>query len=170
MPDLLIQLTKRADGDVTLRCLRADGTATWQRHRAARAAFFPVHDLTHYAVETELGFRRAFYGLIADGWDIAETGASRARGPLPADAVVAEHLVGLLDTRRAQGAAWTAAELNAQVAALAAAGRIPPTPTISEAAWSRLQSRLDDLLSRWGLVPPGATLELAFDRRAAPPP
>jgi hypothetical protein len=170
MSDLLIQLTKRTDGDAMLRCVRPDGTATWQRHRGGRAAFFPLHDLTHFVVESELGFRRGFYGLIAEGWDISDTGESRRRGPLPPEAVVVEHLVGLLDTRRAQGSAWTAAELNAQVAALVAAGKIPPTPAVSNAAWVRLRTRLDGLLARWALLPPGGTLELSFDRAATPEP
>jgi hypothetical protein len=27
-----------------------------------------LHDLTHYAVETALGYRRDFFGLITEGW------------------------------------------------------------------------------------------------------
>ena len=61
MAELRIQLTKRGDGDVVLRCIRADGSATWQRHRGRHAGFFPLHDLTHYVVETELRSRRGFY-------------------------------------------------------------------------------------------------------------
>ena len=66
MAELLIQLTKRPDGGAVLRCVRGDGTVTWQRHEGAHGRFFPLHDLTHYAVETTLGFRSGFYGLIAD--------------------------------------------------------------------------------------------------------
>jgi hypothetical protein len=73
MPALAIQIEKRADGRATLRCTRGDGSVTWQVQRARHAAFFPLHDLTHYAVETVLGFRRGFFGLIADGWDIDDT-------------------------------------------------------------------------------------------------
>lgn len=65
MPELLIQLTKRADGGAVLRCVRADGSVTWQRHEGRQPAFFPLHDLIHYAVESELGFHRGFYGLVA---------------------------------------------------------------------------------------------------------
>ena len=67
---LIIHFTKRTDGGALLKCVRADGSTTWQRQDEKNAAFFPLHDLTHYAVETELGFRRGFYGLIAEGWDI----------------------------------------------------------------------------------------------------
>jgi hypothetical protein len=64
---LLLRWTRRPDGDVGFTCTRPDGTSTWQRHTGARAGFFAVHDLTHYAVETELGVRHGFYGLVADG-------------------------------------------------------------------------------------------------------
>lgn len=169
MPDLLIQLSKRADGHVVLRCIRADGSATWQRHHGRMAGFFPLHDLTHYAVETELGFRRGFYGLIADGWDIADTGERPTRGPLPQEAVAVEHLVGLLDVQRANGSEWSADELNAEIAGLAAARQFPCPRAFTGGEWTRVRTRLHELFARWIVLPPGATLELTFDRASAPP-
>ena len=61
MPDLLIRIKKKTDGSAALSCTRADGTTTWQRQDGQLGAFFPLHDLTHYAVETVLGLPRAFY-------------------------------------------------------------------------------------------------------------
>ena len=83
MPDLLIRMQKKRDGSVTHTCVRRDGSATWQRHQGAQARFFPFHDLTHYAVETVLGMRRGFYGLVAEGWDFADFGTPcrAARSP-----------------------------------------------------------------------------------------
>ena len=54
---MVIRLTKRRDGNTVLRCDRADGTSTWQRQDGKLASVFPFHDMTHYAVETEMGFR-----------------------------------------------------------------------------------------------------------------
>src|SRR5207302_930128 len=51
------------------------------------AAFFALHDVTHFAVESTLGFRRGFYGLIIEGWDVEDTTGKGARGPLPKEAV-----------------------------------------------------------------------------------
>ena len=34
-----------------------------------------LHDLIHYVVETTLGYREAFFGLLAAGWDIQDFGA-----------------------------------------------------------------------------------------------
>ena len=54
---MVIRIKKGKDGRVALSCTRADGTTTWQRQEGGQAAFFPKHDLTHYAVETALGLR-----------------------------------------------------------------------------------------------------------------
>ena len=62
---LAVRLTRKRDGAVVLELRRADGTTTWQKRTGPTAEFFAVHDLTHYAVETVLGYRRAFYGLVA---------------------------------------------------------------------------------------------------------
>src|SRR5919199_2695144 len=131
-PELRVQLTKRADGSAVLRCVRADGSVTWQRHNGRRALFFPFHDLTHLAVETVLGFRQGFYGLLCDGWEIADTEGKGSRGSLPAEAILVEHLVGLFDRERVGGAVpMSAAEFNPQVEQLLATGRIHAAPVFT---------------------------------------
>ena len=82
-----VQITKKADGSGVLRCVRADGSVTWQKQPDRHAAFFALHDLTHFAVETTLGYRQGFFGLVAEGWDFEDTGGKGARGPLPPEAV-----------------------------------------------------------------------------------
>ena len=167
-PDLDIVLSARPDGSVVLRCTRADGTATWQRQDGPRARFFPFHDLTHFAVETVLGARDGFFGLIAAGWDIADTGGKGARGPLPHEAVVVEHLVGLVEGERVGGAApLTAAELLAQLATLATSGRIAHVPALTDAQLDEVRRRREELHAQWAATPAGAELRLAFARPAA---
>jgi len=160
---LLIQLTKRADGGALLRCAREDGSATWQKQQGRQAAFFPLHDLTHYAVETELGFTRGFYGLIAQGWEIDQTTGKSTRGPLPEESIIVEHLVGQLDLERASGVTWTAAELNAHAAEYFRGQDLPAPRPLDDAALSRVRGRLRDLYARWLALPPGQTIELTFD-------
>src|SRR6266498_2072993 len=109
---LLIQMTKRSDGGGVLRCVRADGSVTWQKQDCRHAQFFALHGLTHFAVESALGFKRGFYRLIAEGWDIEDTTGKGARGPLPDEAVEVAYLVGSFDSERASGALWTASECN----------------------------------------------------------
>jgi hypothetical protein len=162
---LKIQFNKRVDGRVVLKCVRADDSATWQRQDDQHAVFFPLHDLTHYAVETELGFRRGFFGLIAEGWEIAETTGKTARGPLPNEALEVEYLVSAFSAERAGGAAATAEEFN-QLAATFADGKGMPRPReLSEEDLARVRSRFDELAIRWRSIPPGKTIELEFPKR-----
>ena len=82
---LTIRIKKNADGSAAISCRREDGSVTWQRQQGAQGRFFPLHDLTHYAVETVLNHRRGFYGLVADGWDLSDFGAPWPRGRMPED-------------------------------------------------------------------------------------
>ena len=162
--ELRVELTKRADGGALLRCTRADGSVTWQRQAGHQAAFFPLHDLTHHVVETTLGYRRGFLGLVAEGWEIADTTGKGARGPLPPEARLVEHLVGLLDVERASHARWTAAEFAEQLAAVGLDPRDGRGHPLTDDALARVRARRADHFARWAALDPGATLTLAFGR------
>lgn len=164
-PPLLVRLTRRADGAAVMRCERADGSATWQRHEGRNAAYFPFHDLTHFALESTLGFRQGFFGLIAAGWDVDDTGGKGARGPLPDEARLVEHLAGLLDRERVGGAPpLTAAEVQAQLGMQAGIGAVP---ALTDAQLDAVRARAAALHGAWAALGPGETLELRFD--PAPP-
>lgn len=90
MPDLVVRIKKKTDGSAALSCVRADGTTTWQRQEGQLGRFFPLHDLTHLAVETVLGFRRAFFGLLAEGWDMSDFGKPERKIDMTEDAGVAD--------------------------------------------------------------------------------
>jgi hypothetical protein len=167
MPRLTIRIKKNRDGTAALSCTRADGTVTWQRQEGGQALFFPRHDLTHYAVETVLGHRRGFYGLVAEAWDLSDFGTPWPRGPIPADADPSELIVGLLDAERASGAEWTAAELTEQAAQYYAShGAAGAAPVITEGQLARIRARMRELFARWDAVAPGETLELIFEPAA----
>lgn len=159
---VLIQFTRRTDGGALLKCIRADGSTTWQRQDDHRAAFFPRHDLTHYAVETELRFRLGFYGLIAEGWDIAETTGKTARGPLPNEAIEVEYIVSAFSAERAGGAATKADEFNQLAATFAGARGMPLPRPLTDDELAKVRSRFDELAAKWRSLPPGETLELGF--------
>lgn len=79
-----------------------------------------------YALKTVLDAAHGFYGLVAAGWDIADTTGKGTRGPLPDDAVAVEQIVGMFDAERASGNVWSASEFNEYAAAYAAShGRTP---------------------------------------------
>jgi hypothetical protein len=155
---VVIELKKGRDGPTTLVCVRPDGTRTWSKV----ARFFPVHDLTHCAVESVLGFRGAFFGLVASGWNIDEFSAPGIAGRLPAEAVWAESIVGLLDLERGTGTEWTAAEFNTALAeSLRGQGRTVFRPIVDEEL-ARSRALRNALQSRWQDVPPGGVLTVPF--------
>jgi len=165
MPKLTIRLTKREDGRHVTTLVRADGTLTTQRFTEATAIFFVHHDLTHFAVESVLGHARGFYGLVADGWNLPDFGAPWPRGRLPRDLDLAENVVGLFDTERANGHTWTADEFNAALSQYQAAHPefAAPRP-VTEAGLGKIRNELARLFRTWQTLPVGATLELAFER------
>ncbi len=162
---LTLVLKKHADGRSAFTLERADGSRTWQRQER-HAAFFAAHDLTHYAVETTLGLREAFYGLVAGGWDFDDFLPPYARGPLNAEALWAETLVGLLDVERGtatDGAAlMQASEFTAVLTEhLRAAGFAAPR-ALDEPTLAAIRARRDALLAEWAALPAGETLRLPF--------
>jgi len=164
MPELLIRIKKKTDGSAALSCLRADGSVTWQRQEGRLGRFFPIHDLTHYAVETVLRHRRGFYGLVAEGWNLTDFGAPWPKGPLPADLDPSELLVGFLDTERAAGVRWSAADFNEKARLYYLQRGVVRDCGVSEAELDRIRKLLGELSARWFALPAGEVLELAFDR------
>ena len=150
--------------------MRADGSVTWQRQPGKLGAVFPAHDLTHFAVETTLGYREAFYGLIADGWEIADFAPPYPRGAVPREAREAELVVGAFDTERRMIERWTAAQLREHGARYASTGRAArdgtTMPPLSDADVERIRSARAEVFARWAATAPGQTLELAFTRPA----
>ena len=97
---LVVKLTKKYDGTCVLACTRADDSSTWHRYSQP---FFPLHDLTHYALETTLKLRFGFYGMMADGWNITDFGERTLPEYARHDAMAAEAVAGLLDQERGTG-------------------------------------------------------------------
>ena len=159
--ELRVQLTRRPDGNVILRCTRQDESVTWQRYDR-QSAHFCHHDLTHFAVESVLGLRRGFFGLLADGWDITDTTGKGSRGPLSFDSAFVEHIVGLFDGERGGVISpASAAEFNALIAQMT--GR-PLEPPLTDLQLTGVRNRIAELHMQWAATPPGSTLDLTFDR------
>jgi len=114
-----------------------------------------THDLTHFAVETTLGYEQGFFGLIASGWDIEDTTGKGARGPLPDEAGEVESVVGLFDSERGSRTLWTPDEF-----AQFAPRRL--TRKLDEATIRGIRSSQRDLFRRWAGVEIGGKLELEY--------
>ncbi|MCY7378962.1 MAG: hypothetical protein LH467_06420 [Gemmatimonadaceae bacterium] len=140
------RLGRRADATVLFELRRRDGTSTWEKRSHPTAEFFSAHDLTHFAVESELGFRDAFYGLVARGCQLRDFGRPWPRGPPPPEALLAEVLVGYIDVTRASGHPLTADDCNRSVRDYFAATSHTVDLVITDAALQRIRTRLHGLL------------------------
>jgi hypothetical protein len=147
---LKIEIVKQPDGAGVLRCTRKDGSITWQK-QTKHAAHFALHDLTHYAVETALGCRQGFFGLVAEGWNIEDTTGKGKRGAIPAEALEVERIVGLFDSERGSGALWTCEEFNEHAPRL-----------LSQEEIQRVRALRGELFQWWFATAAGQKLELTF--------
>ena len=166
MPDaqrIVIRIKKGTDGRTALSCTRADGTTTWQRQLGAQAAFFPKHDLTHCAVETTLGLRQGFYGLVSAGWDFSDFGSPWPRGKLPPEANISEMIVGFFDLERRIGERGTTSDLNRMLAEYCAENGLPVRFQFTEEDLARVRGKRAELFAQWDAVLPGNALEVVFD-------
>jgi hypothetical protein len=166
MPDsqgIVIRIKKGTDGRTALSCIRADGTTTWQRQEGAQATFFPKHDLTHYAVETALGIRQGFYGLVSAGWDFSDFGSPWPRGRLPVEASISEMIVGVFDLERRVGERTSADELNQALAAYAVENGLPQQAQLTEEDLARVRAKRAEMFAKWDAVKPGDALEIPFE-------
>jgi len=159
---LTIRIKKNPGGGASLSCTRVDGTVTWHRHSGAQAAFFPRHDLTHYAVETVLSTQRGFYTLVADGWDLSDFGTPSPRGKVPADADIVEAIVGFLDLERSSGTTAGVNELNAYIASRSSEQGCPNPTAITVDELQLIRRKRAELFAKWHAVRAGDTLELSF--------
>ena len=137
-----------------LRCTRADGSVVWQK-QSRHAAHFALHDITHFSVETALGFRRGFFGLIAEGWNVDDVTGKGSRGELPEEALEAERIVGLFDSERAAGASLSLEDWKN-------GGR-----ALTEEEIRRVRGLRAELFRQWAAVPPGDALVLTFAAEGA---
>jgi hypothetical protein len=159
-----IQLKKGKDGRSTLACVRPDGSRTWTKLHP----FFPVHDLTHCSVEAVFGFRTAFFGLVASGWELDAFDSPEGRGGMSAEALWAECMVGLFDHERATSEPWKAETFSEALAASLQGMNVPPFRAVTDDEISRVRALRDELAARWRALPPGDTLEVPFPSAVVP--
>jgi len=163
MPDLTVRIKKKTDGDAALSCERADGSVTWQRQEGQLGRFFPLHDLTHFAVESVLGFDAAFFGLISTGWNISDFAAPGAKHRLTVQAGLAEMLVGFFDLEQRTGVLSDATDFAWKIQTYCEEHKMPPPSfVITDEQIEAIRAKRSELFDAWQMVPPGETLELRF--------
>lgn len=158
MPSLRIRLTKGRDGPSTLVCTRPDGSSTWMRVHD----FFPLHDLTHYAVESTLGLERAFYGLILSGWNITDFSAPGGGSRTPPEAVHAEHYVAILQREFFSRDLKTVDEFNEEMRAFSDGVGSEPARKVTEEELAEMRAKVFELSNQWRALAPGQSMEVEF--------
>ncbi len=155
-----IRFTKGDNKPDTLSCLRDDGSTTWSSLHPG----FIYHDLTHYVVETTLGYREAFYGLVASGRDIDSFGTKNGvKDPLPLEAGYAEFVVGLVQMNARSGELENEEDFFTMLKLALANFELEPPP-LTPAQLQQIRQETAALYSRWDEVASGKSLELPFPR------
>ena len=158
MPRLTIRLTRGRDKPDTLSCTREDGSVAWQKLHSA----FPIHDITHYAVECTLGLAGGFFGLLAQGWEITDFEKPYPRGRIPDEALWAELVVSVFWRTFVQRDALDCDDLQEQLAATLEGYRGGYSRAITDDDIVAIRALQGELAARWTQTAPGVAMELEF--------
>lgn len=155
-----IRLTKAKEDKLgTLTCLRDDGSVTWQ----PSSPYFARHDLIHYAVETTLGYREGFLGLVAAGKGLDEFGTRNGvKDTYTLEEAWAESIVGVLQWPTIGGGPEPSPAEFAAALQEGCEAHGMPAPEVSPAQLERIRMHVRALHRAWDRLPPGATMELTF--------
>ena len=124
--------------------------------------FLVLHDLCHYAIETTLQYKNAFWGLIAGGINpsIFENKETRDSLELANEAWYAEHLANLLLIEFTQG---KFEDINAMLEkSLQQQNPLIPTIQFSNIVIVEIRALLHTLIENWRVVKEGDYLSLDF--------
>ena len=153
-----ISFTKKAFKKHIISCKRADGSVTWMQSDD----FFVHHDLMHYAVETIMNYRNAFYGMLESGIDISDFELPKEKRTFSysTEALHSETLVGLINTELSQG---NFEDLQ-QVIREMYESNYPSiaAPEVRLESVARIKEKYEELVLNWMILAPNEKLILQF--------
>ena len=158
MSELKVRFTRGKDKKDVLSVVRADGSQSWQHQQPG----IPVHDLTHFAVESTLGLKNGFYGLVAQGWDITRLIDKDVRSLLPAEGLWTEFVVGLIQTERLAAEPLTAAQFNELLKKEKDNFGLNYDRQLSDDELFHIREKFLELYSNWRILKPGESLSVTF--------
>ena len=158
MPKMTVKFARGKDKQDVLSVVREDGSQSWQHQQPG----IPQHDLTHYAVESTLGLRDAFYGLLAQGWDIERLIDRDVRTILPPEGLWTEFVVGLVQTERLSPEPLSAAEFNEMLAKEKENHGLKFDRDLNDDQLGRIRETFVTIYSQWRALKPGESLTLPF--------
>lgn len=131
------------------------------------------HDFVHLAVESELGFDRGFWGMVAGGHhpeaiqEMAKAAghASAKRAEVPAahfvEAIQAERIVEAFEADYWSGGQGDPGGVTYMAEAGCRQSLVPPVESLDESAVIRIRQRIADVGARWTSI--GAGEEISVD-------
>jgi len=159
-----IMFQRISDDRHLLAIVREDGS---REQVECETRSYLVHDLLHYAVETEAGLDGGFWGNLAKGATLAALNDRSGRPMSAPDSELGqiEPIVGALTGTLKGGAA---AEVVAGVRAYLQATAAAQPAWLSEAFVAAVQERMRRLLGHWRATGHGGSMELAWPGGARP--
>jgi hypothetical protein len=155
---VIIQIKKRANSKHIISYVR-DGLETYW---IEADNFLVLHDLCHFVIETTLGYKSAFWGLVNSGINPSdfEDKEKRDRLNLSNEAWYAEHLANLFLIEYAQGTFENINEVFKQC-------MLEHNPNVaiiqfSDAEIEAIRTSLHQLIDAWNHVKDGSYLTLDF--------
>lgn len=153
-----ISFTKGGNKNHIISCNRKNGTSTWMHS----SSFFITHDLCHYAVETKLALKKAFYGMLEGGIDINDFELPKGQRmfQLTEEAIFAEHMVNLLTIEYSQGRIENFIQTLKE--GYIKENNASTPPEIEPEKINDIRNLFEGLMNKWTLLPEGDTLILNF--------
>lgn len=158
-----ITLTKEAHKPSILRCTRSDGSSTFAKLHPN----LEIHDIAHYVVEKHLGFTKAFYGLLAQGYDIGDFQLPKADRPvalhpnnLDHEALITEHLVNLIQTHF--GTEYPSSNIISMLKDILEQQELPFPKQLTVASLTTIRHNVKELMEQWYGLDDGEVLQLEF--------
>lgn len=121
------------------------------------------HDLCHYAVETILPLKNAFFGMVAGGIDISEFDLplEKRNVEISVEAIFAEHLVNLFVTDHTQGRIDNLTGLMEDI--YRGQGGSTILPLLTDEKIEMIRAKVNELSAQWKSVPEKQALRLNFE-------
>ena len=155
--ELILRFTRLSDDSHRFEYRRPDGSGETLELESSGVI---LHDLSHFAVETEAGLSGSFYGLVNRIGGYAELSVNGGAA-LGGEIAVTERVVATLAQAVRNGPLDTDAVVEQARADLELdGGRAPRWLTTDVVA--RAGQRMRELDERWRATPVGGTMELRF--------
>ena len=155
---MLLRITKNYGKPHIILYRRDDGSETWMY----ADDFFVRHDLSHYCLEKNLGYTRAFMGMLNQGMDVKdfEDRAKRKQITVTREALYAENMANLFLIEITQGNFENFNLMSKE--SFESWNKEYPAPVLLENEINMIRGSLRDLLRSWHQLPAGNTMELLF--------